>query len=121
MKGTRITMELTLEQVKPTFDYLLGNWIDAAHAYVEYRESIQQDCIASVSMLNEKLNTALTLRGTMNFCKGKVAGYLVCLQKLISEDDYRSLQREYQSIVEDVHNKLDKVPDFGVLGHLDMD
>lgn len=112
---------LDLEQVKPTFDYLLGNWIDAAKAYVHYRESIQQDCIASVSMLNDKLNSALVLRGTMNFCKGKVAGYLVCLQTLISEEDYQLLQRNYQSVVEDVHGWLDRVPDFGVLGHLDTD
>ena len=112
---------LELEQVKPTFDYLLGNWIDAAHAYVEYRESIQQDCIASVNMLNDKLNSALVLRGTMNFCKGKVAGYLVCLQSLISEDNYQFLQRNYQSVVEDVHEWLDRVPDFGVLGHLDCE
>jgi hypothetical protein len=88
---------------------------------VDYRKSIQQDCIASVNMLNEKLNSALVLRGTMNFCKGKVAGYLVCLQKLISENDYQVLQMSYQSVVEDVHEWLDRVPDFGVLGHLDMD
>ena len=109
---------LDLEQVKPTFDYLLSNWIDAAKAYVQYRESIQQDCIVNVDRLNEAMNQMLVLRGTMNFCKGKVAGYLVCLQNLVSESDYQTLRTDYQKSVSDVHTWIDNLPDFGMLGHI---
>ena len=112
---------LKLESVKPTFDYLLGNWIDAAQAYVHYREDIQQSCIANVDRLNEELNRVLTLRGTMNFYKGKVAGYLVAIQNTVAEDDYQVLMSNYQSVVEDVHEWLDRLPDFGVLGHINDD
>ena len=109
---------LKLESVKPTFDYLLGNWIDAAQAYVHYREDIQHNCIANVDRLNEELNALLTLRGTMNFCKGKVAGYLVAIQNQVTDDDYQFLRKNYQSVVEDVHEWIDRLPDFGMLGHI---
>lgn len=109
---------LKLESVKPTFDYLLGNWIDAAQAYVHYREDIQHNCIANVDRLNEELNAVLTLRGTMNFCKGKTAGYLTAIQKFVADEDYQFLQKNYQSVVEDVHEWLDRLPDFGMLGHI---
>lgn len=109
---------LQLEQVKPTFDYLLSNWIDAAKAYVQYRESIQQDCIVNVDRLNEAMNQMLVLRGTMNFCKGKVAGYLVCLQNQVSDADYQLLRTEYQKAASDAHVWIDNLPDFGALGHI---
>lgn len=112
---------LELEQVKPTFDYLLSNWVDAAQAYVHYREDIQQSCIANVDRLNDELNTVLTLRGTMNFCKGKVAGYLTAIQKQVTDEDYQFLRENYQKVVEDVHEWLDRLPDFGVLGHITDD
>ena len=109
---------LTLAQVKPTFDYLLSNWIDAADSYISYRTDIQQSCITNVDRLNDELNTVLTLRGTMNFCKGKVAGYLTGIQQFLSDEDNQTLYSEYQYKIKDIHESLDALPDFGMLGHI---
>ena len=55
---------------------------------------------------------------TMNFCKGKVADYLTGIQQFLSDDDSQTLYSDYQYKIKAIHESLDTLPDFGVLGHI---